>query len=103
MFQVSMGGPSTNWKFLDDLNKHRKDYQMPQLTNIGSCSLHVIHGVFKTAIESIICKLIDSCSKSFLNVKNAVKDKLILLKFDVFSFIASILEPICWLTKLTSQ
>ncbi|XP_047123731.1 uncharacterized protein LOC124806683 [Hydra vulgaris] len=52
MYQVSMDGPSTNLKFLDDLNKHRKDNEMPQLINIGSCSLHVIHGAFKTAIES---------------------------------------------------
>ena len=47
-----MDGPSTNWKFLDDLNKHRKDNEMPQLINTGSCSLHVIHGAFKAAIES---------------------------------------------------
>ena len=54
MFQVSLDGPSTNWKFLDDLNKHRKDNEMPQLISIRSCSLHVIHGAFKTAIESTI-------------------------------------------------
>ncbi|XP_047140612.1 uncharacterized protein LOC124815840 [Hydra vulgaris] len=162
MYQVSMDGPSTNLKFLDDLNKHRKDNEMPQLINIGSCSLHVIHGAFKTAIESTawniketlkgcwqilhdsparrqdyetvtgatkyllffcrtrwvesnsvadrcieiwpnICKLIEFWeklpsskqpkSRSFLNVKKAVKDKLIILKFEVFSFVASILEP----------
>ena len=32
-------------------------------------------------------------SKSFLSVQKAVNDKLILLKFEVFSFVASILEP----------
>ena len=52
MFQVSMDGPSTSWKFLDDLNKHRKGSEMPQLINIGSWSLRVIHGAFKTALES---------------------------------------------------
>ena len=52
MFQVSKDGPSTNWKSLDDLNKHRNDNEMLQLINIGSCTLRVIHGAFKTAIES---------------------------------------------------
>ena len=52
MFQVFMDGSSTNWKFLDDLDKHRKGNEMSQPINIGSCSLHVIHGAFKTAIES---------------------------------------------------
>ena len=52
VFQVSIDGPSTNWKFLDDLNKHRKDNEMPQLINIGRFPLHVIHGAFKTAIKS---------------------------------------------------
>ena len=50
-----------------------------------------------------ICKLVEFWeklpsskqpkSKSFLNVQKAVKDKLILLKFEDFSFVASILEP----------
>ena len=44
-----MDGPSTNWKFLDALEKHRNENELPQLINIGSCSLH---GALKTAIES---------------------------------------------------
>ena len=50
-----------------------------------------------------ICKLVEFWekllsskqpkSKSFLNVQKTVKDKLIILKFEVFSFVASILEP----------
>ena len=50
-----------------------------------------------------ICKLVEfweklpsskqTKSKSFLNVQKAVIDTLILLKFEVFSFVASILEP----------
>ena len=157
IFQVS-----TNWKFLHDINKHRKDNEMPQLINIESCSLHVIHGAFKTAIKSAtwniketlkgcwqilhessarhqdyetvtgaakyslffcatrwvesksvahgdieiwpyICNLVEIWeklpsskqpkSKSFLNVEKAVKNKPIHVKFEDFSFVASILEP----------
>jgi hypothetical protein len=36
LIQVSMDGPSVNWKFL------------PQLLDLGSCGLHVIHGAFQT-------------------------------------------------------
>ena len=162
MFQISMHGISTNSMFLDDLNKDRKYSEMPELTNIGSCSLHVIHGAFETAIQSTtwnIKKSLKGCSqslhesparrqnyetvtgatkysiffyaarwvesksgadrgieiwpnirklvefwgklpsskqlksKSFLKVQKAVKDKLILLKFEVFSIVASILGP----------
>ena len=50
-----------------------------------------------------ICKLVEFWeklpsskqpkSKSFLNVQKTIKDKLILLKFKVFGFVATILEP----------
>jgi len=162
MYQVSMDGPSVNWKFLDMLQKKRKESELPQLINIGSCSLHIIHGALKTATESTtwniketlkgcwqilhesparredyesitgqaiyplffcatrwteskpvadrainiwpsICKLVEFWeklppskrpkSKSFLNVQKAVKDKLTLLKLEVFSYVASLLEP----------
>ena len=46
-----MDGPSTNWKFLDLLSKLRVDHQFPKLVNIGSCSLHISHGAFKTGSE----------------------------------------------------
>ena len=43
-----MDSPSTNWKILDIMNRSRADQQLPKLLNIGSCSLHVLHGAFKT-------------------------------------------------------
>ena len=67
MFQISMHGMSTNSMFLDDLNKDRKYSEMPELTNIGSCSLHVIHGAFETAIQSFTWNIKESlkgCSQS---------------------------------------
>ena len=41
--QVSMDGPNTNLKFLQELSS---------LIGIGSCSLHIIHGGFKTSSEA---------------------------------------------------
>ena len=48
MLQVSMDGPSTNWNFFDLLVAH----SLPNLINIGSCSLLIAHGAFKSGAES---------------------------------------------------
>ena len=67
MFQISMHGISTNSMFLDDLNKDTIYSEMPELTKIESCSLHVIHGAFETAIQSFTWNIKESlkgCSQS---------------------------------------
>ena len=51
MVQVSMDGPSTNWKFFEDLEQQRNSEDIPMLLNLGSCSLHVIHGAFKRGAQ----------------------------------------------------
>jgi hypothetical protein len=49
LMQVSMDGPSVNWKFIDLLsNALREDMIMTELVELGSCGLHVIHGAFQT-------------------------------------------------------
>ncbi|XP_057299676.1 uncharacterized protein LOC130630266 [Hydractinia symbiolongicarpus] len=52
MFQVSMDGPSVNFKFLEKVQKDRLDNEQHQLIDIGSCGLHTIHGAFKNAAVS---------------------------------------------------
>lgn len=49
MLQISMDGPSTNWKFLDLLVQDREESEpnIPSLINVGSCGLHIVHGAFK--------------------------------------------------------
>ena len=49
--QVSMNGPSTNWKFTHLMNRSRADQQLPKLLSIRSCCLHNLHGPFKTGSE----------------------------------------------------
>ena len=51
--QVSMDGPSVNWKFYDDITRDRDQFELSGLINIGSCGLHVIHGMFKAGIEAV--------------------------------------------------
>lgn len=49
MLQISIDGPSTNWKLLELLMQDRLelDPNPPSLINIGSCGLHVVLGAFK--------------------------------------------------------
>ena len=52
IIQISMDGPSVNWSFLEkvksDLDRDPND---PHLLELGSCSLHIVHGAFKTGSE----------------------------------------------------
>ena len=52
MIQVSMDGPSPNWKFFNLLQKDRVEKEQHILIDIGSCSLHIIYGAFKIGAES---------------------------------------------------
>ena len=61
IIQVSMDGPSVNWKFYDELVKQRQEMELHQLINIGSCGLHIIHSAFKTGVEKT-----DWCIKNTL-------------------------------------
>ena len=51
LVQIGMDGPRTNWKFFEDFVKER-DPDLPGLINLGSCSLHVVHGAFKTGAQA---------------------------------------------------
>jgi len=52
MLQVSMDGPNVNLAFLRELKGYLKnigDPDDPELLEMGTCSLHVVHGSYKTA------------------------------------------------------
>ena len=52
MQQVSMDGPNVNLKFLRELKTYLTNASDPndvELFDIGTCSLHVVHGAYKTA------------------------------------------------------
>ena len=46
-----MDGPNVNLKFYQELTKKRKGQMFHFLSDIGSCSLQIIHGSFKTVAE----------------------------------------------------
>ena len=47
MVQVSMDGPSVNWKSYKALNNQRHESKLPTLIDIGSCSLHMVNRAFQ--------------------------------------------------------
>nr|XP_047134852.1 uncharacterized protein LOC124812369 [Hydra vulgaris] len=47
-----MDGPNVNWEVLKMLNEHRQEKRYSDIFNMGSCSLHVVHGALQTAINS---------------------------------------------------
>ena len=53
MVQVSMDGPSVNWKFHKALNNQRDESKLPTLIGIGSCSLHIVNGTFQRGAGNI--------------------------------------------------
>ncbi|KAE8749481.1 hypothetical protein FOCC_FOCC003747 [Frankliniella occidentalis] len=58
MLQISMDGPSVNFSMLKDYQKELKeDHGGTTLVDIGSCGLHVVHGAFKTGVETTTWEL----------------------------------------------
>ena len=52
LLQLSMDGPNTNWSVLKLLQEDRCEKDYPNIIDIGSYSLHVVHGAFKSGIEA---------------------------------------------------
>ena len=68
LIQLSMDGPSTNRCVLQLLKDDREEKGYPQIINIGSCGLHVMHGAFKAGMEAAgwnVGKVLKSMSQLF--------------------------------------
>ena len=52
MTMLSMDGPHTNWKVLDLLKNYRDHNEFPQVLDVGSCGLHIVHGAFQTGVKA---------------------------------------------------
>ena len=52
IIQVSMDGPSVNWKFYGELKKKVNTDYGTTLINIGFCGLHVMHNSFKRGMNA---------------------------------------------------
>ena len=52
LLQLSMDSSNTNWSVLTMLHNDRCEKDYPRIIDIDSCSLHVLHGVFKSGVEA---------------------------------------------------
>ena len=52
MIMLSMDGPNTNWKFYEVLKSQCTEKEFPQITDVGSCGLHLVHGAFQTCMKA---------------------------------------------------
>ena len=50
--QLSIDGPNTNWSILTMLYDDCCEKDYPKIIDIGSCSLHVLYGAFKSGVEA---------------------------------------------------
>ena len=57
MAHILIDSPATDLKFLESLKSCRCQYELPKLIKIGSCPLHIIHGVFKSGTEATSSQL----------------------------------------------
>jgi hypothetical protein len=48
VIQVSMDGPSVNWKFVKLLSSKLREISDMKLLELGSCGLHAVHGAIQT-------------------------------------------------------
>ena len=46
-----MGGPSVNLKFYNEIVQDIQENMVHSFIDIGSCSLHIVRGSFKTGAE----------------------------------------------------
>lgn len=51
IIQVETDGPNVNLKFLKDFNEHLQIEKSNVLLDVGTCSLHILNGCYKTALS----------------------------------------------------
>ena len=52
LLPLSMDCPNVNWDVLKLMSNHQEEKEHPNIINIGSCSLHIIHGELQRGIKS---------------------------------------------------
>jgi len=83
----TMDGPLVNWKVFDTLQQRLKTDADVTLLNIGSCSLHQVHGAFKFGADTAGWDVESSCPVFINCLKTLQQDgKIMLQPLKVVSF-----------------
>ena len=56
-YQISMDGPAKNLKFLNEFKLKQEENAFHSKIDIGTCSLHTVHGSVKTAFDKSNMKI----------------------------------------------
>ena len=54
LLQLSMDGPSVNWKVLEMLDNDLNEKDLPKALRIDSCNQHILHGALQTAVQASV-------------------------------------------------
>ena len=54
LYQISMDEPNVNLKFYKDFSALHKENNLHSLINIGTCSLHTVHGSFQLEFKKLV-------------------------------------------------
>ena len=64
-YQISMDGPSINIKFLNEFKLKQEENAFHSIIDIGTCSLHTVHGSVKTAFDKYNMKIKETLKGGF--------------------------------------
>ena len=65
LYQISVDGPSVNWKFYGKVVDAREKAMYHKLIDIGICSLHIVDESLNTAVEKSCWKIKEVLKGSF--------------------------------------
>lgn len=71
VLQMSMDGPSVNWKLYRKFEENISLETGVHLIDIGSCGLHIVHGAYKKGVESTGWDLSNVLSSFYRNFKDS--------------------------------
>ena len=77
LLQISLDGPNVNLLFLKIIAEKRKDEELSQLIDLGTCGLHTVHNALKhgeKASDLQLKKLMSSMSKMFHEAPGRLAD-----------------------------
>ena len=57
IIKVSIDGPNTKLKVLEEYQKKRVEGELPQFIDVGTCNLHTVHDAFETGATKSGCNL----------------------------------------------
>ena len=65
LYQISMDGRAVNINFLNEFKIKQEENAFHSITDIGTCSLHIVHGPVKTNFDKFNMKIKEALKGGF--------------------------------------